>query len=404
MKIHIHRGQNQIGGSIIEISSDTTRIFFDIGTELDSDDIEKQIPDIEGLFVGEKNCDAVFITHYHADHIGLVSNILDGIPVYMGEKGYEILSTSCRLRSMDVGFVAEFIENRKKITVGDISITPIQCDHSAYDSYMYFVECNGKSVLYTGDFRSSGRLDFQDLLAVLPVADAVICEGTTLSRDDTAKKYVTETELCDIAVSAMKKHSGPCFVILSASNIDRLVTMAEIAKRTKRILCMDLYTALVAKASGVESIDPEKNRHIRVFMLNKDKSDHDVLVSNFNNSKIGYGSIAKSKFILCVRSSMIGYVRKLHNLCSFENGLFFYSLWSGYKEQKGMKALLDEVRRYGLYIHTLHTSGHADAEAISKVIERTSPKKIIPVHTENAKWFDRYSDVCSVIGEAECEV
>ena len=38
MKIHIHRGQNQIGGSIIEISSDTTRIFFDIGTELDSED------------------------------------------------------------------------------------------------------------------------------------------------------------------------------------------------------------------------------------------------------------------------------------------------------------------------------------------------------------------------------
>ena len=88
MKIHIHRGQNQIGGSIIEISSDTTRIFFDIGTELDSDDNDKQIPQIEGLFVGEKNCDAVFVTHYHADHIGLVSNILDDIPVYMGEKGY----------------------------------------------------------------------------------------------------------------------------------------------------------------------------------------------------------------------------------------------------------------------------------------------------------------------------
>ena len=402
MKIHIHRGQNQIGGSIIEISSDTTRIFFDIGTELDSDDNDKQIPQIDGLFVGEKNCDAVFVTHYHADHIGLVSNILDDIPVYMGEKGYEILSTSCRLRNKSVGFMAEFIEDRKKVSVGDISITPILCDHSAYDSYMYFVECDGRSVLYTGDFRSSGRLDFQELLDVLPAADAVICEGTTLSRDDTAKKHATETELCDIAVSAMAKHSGPCFVILSATNIDRLITMAEIAKRTGRLLCMDLYTAMVAKASGVESIDPEKNSHIRVFIL--DKSNHATLISNFYNSKIGYRDIAKAEFILCVRSSMRGYIRKIHNLRSFENGIFFYGLWSGYTEQYGMKALLDEVQRYGLYIHTLHTSGHADAESISKVIEKASPKKILPVHTENAEWFDRYSNSCMVISEIECEV
>ena len=31
MNIHIHRGQNQIGGSIIEITDNKTRPFFDIG-------------------------------------------------------------------------------------------------------------------------------------------------------------------------------------------------------------------------------------------------------------------------------------------------------------------------------------------------------------------------------------
>ena len=35
MIINIHRGQNQIGGSIIEISDDKTRLFFDIGINLD---------------------------------------------------------------------------------------------------------------------------------------------------------------------------------------------------------------------------------------------------------------------------------------------------------------------------------------------------------------------------------
>ena len=35
MNIHIHRGQNQIGGSVIEISTESARIFLDIGIELD---------------------------------------------------------------------------------------------------------------------------------------------------------------------------------------------------------------------------------------------------------------------------------------------------------------------------------------------------------------------------------
>ena len=38
MKIKIWRGQNQIGGSIIEVASDTTRVILDIGSNLDEKD------------------------------------------------------------------------------------------------------------------------------------------------------------------------------------------------------------------------------------------------------------------------------------------------------------------------------------------------------------------------------
>lgn len=34
MNIAIHRGQNQIGGNCIEVSSNNARIIFDIGDEL----------------------------------------------------------------------------------------------------------------------------------------------------------------------------------------------------------------------------------------------------------------------------------------------------------------------------------------------------------------------------------
>ena len=64
MNIKIHRGQNQIGGSIIEVSSDIARVILDIGIELDEDK-EIEVPQIEGLFCGNPDCDAVIITRFH---------------------------------------------------------------------------------------------------------------------------------------------------------------------------------------------------------------------------------------------------------------------------------------------------------------------------------------------------
>ena len=69
MKIHIHRGQNQLGGNIIEIATDTTKILLDAGLELVGNN-EQSLPKIQGLF-DYAGYDAIFISHYHGDHVGL---------------------------------------------------------------------------------------------------------------------------------------------------------------------------------------------------------------------------------------------------------------------------------------------------------------------------------------------
>ena len=42
----------------------------------------------------------------------------------------------------------------------------------------------------------------------------------------------------------------------------------------------------------------------------------------------------------------------------------------------------------------------ADEETIEQVITTVSPKSIVPVHTENANWFDKYSDI-NVVKDCE---
>ena len=387
MNIKIHRGQNQIGGSIIEISSNQARVFLDIGIELDeSKDIE--IPQIEGLFCGNKNCDAVFISHYHSDHIGLINYLLPDIPVCMGNNAYKVMKAAYDYRNIEIEFVPEFIEDDKIIQIKDIKITPFLCDHSAFDSYMLLIEADGGKTLYTGDFRANGRMDFDKLLDKVPCVDNLIIEGTTLAREESIEN-IPEEKLEDIAVDYLKNYNGPVFIMMSAMNIDRVITAKNIAKRTNRVFLEDIYTADITSSIGI-SMD-----NTRVFMTGGDKQYEKL--QNYSDIKIGKSEIAKIPFVMCVRSSMKNYLSKLNELLSFENGVLFYGMWKGYLAKPETKQFIDFMKNKGVKAHILHTSGHADSITIEKLIEDVRPRRIIPVHTENAAWFDRYKKTSKII-------
>lgn len=382
MNIHIHRGQNQIGGSVIEISTESARIFLDIGIELD-EGRNINIPQIEGLFCGTKECDAVFISHYHADHIGLADYLLPNIPLYIGETAYRIIKTASDYMEAELKFLPTFMEDGKTITIKDIKITPISCDHSAFDSYMLLIETSEETVLYTGDFRANGRMNFDKLLDVVPTVDTLIIEGTTLSRDEQTEN-IPEEKLEEIAVEYLNKHKGPAFIMMSAQNIDRVITAHNIAKRTNRQFLMDIYSADIARSAGI-AVD-----EARVFMTGGNKQYE--MLQRYKNNKIGKHEISKKPFIMCIRSSMKNYLSKLSELISFEDGVLFYGMWKGYLEQSNTKEFIEFLKSKGVRLHILHTSGHADSKTIEKLIYDIKPKKIVPVHTENTDWFDKFKN------------
>lgn len=393
MKIHIHRGQNQIGGSIIEIADNKARLFFDIGINLVENE-QAEIPKLDGLFYGDVNCDGVFISHYHADHIGLIEKLLVDIPVYMGEKAYAIMQAAADYRDKEIGFIPRYIYHKKSIMIGDFTITPFLCDHSAFDSYMFLIEHTGKKVLYTGDFRANGRLDFDSLLNDIPVVDALIIEGTTLTREN--QENIEEELLEQIAVDYIKDRNSPVFIMMSAQNVDRLITARNIADKTDRVLLQDVYTAKIAKSCGVLS------DKARVFMTGGDKQYEQL--QEFSNVKIGKHEIAKTPFLMCIRQSMKNYLSKLDDLVSFEGGVLFYGMWKGYMEQPEMQEFLDFMTSKGVKLHVLHTSGHADSYTIDRLVRDTKPQVILPIHTENAEWFEKYNGIKVVSHKKRVEI
>ena len=138
MEIIIHRGTHQIGGCATEIRTSQSRIIIDFGEELDS---QKNINiQIDGVTNDKIKCDAVLFTHYHNDHVGLLNIINDKVRLFIGKLSKEILLISknkfnfIRLQRM------ETFEGGKPFTIGDIKITPIMVDHSAFDAHIFLIE------------------------------------------------------------------------------------------------------------------------------------------------------------------------------------------------------------------------------------------------------------------------
>ena len=372
MEVIIHRGTHQIGGCATEYRTNKTRIFIDFGAELDSENA-KQF-DIEGVTKGETNCDAVFFTHYHGDHMGLLDTINKDVPLYMGEASKAIakilndrLSKAPNIDSYDIERInsIQTFKAAKSIIIGDITITPYMVDHSAYDAYMFKIEADGKSVLHTGDFRTHGfrgKGVKPTLEKYVKRVDALVCEGTTLNRAEA--KCETENDLKNRIKSVLEENKY-VFVVCSSTNIDRLAGICSVIPKGKYCIC-DKYQLSVIE-------------YIRDFAGNKSslyKFDKALYYSENLDEKMN-----DKGFCMFVRCGNPEH-KRIMEMYKDKNPVVIYSMWKGYLEQDNIKEFLNGYKRLDM-----HTSGHADSDAIKMVIDTVLPDKVIPMHTEVPEAF-----------------
>ena len=394
MKITVHRGMDQIGGNVIEISTDKTKILLDAGLELNpieetevtkTEDVVENGFDFDKL-LRENDFSAIFISHYHADHVGLLSLAKNLPPVYMGKLAYDIFKATEEYKNNIVNFVpAGYFYDSKPIIVGDIRVTPVFADHSACDAYSFIVEAENKTVVYTGDFRGNGRKNFSSYLNKMPQnVDVVICEGTNAGKDGVnAKEAELENKMADVMENA-----NQVFVLMSALNIDRVVTVYKAANKVKRIMLQDVYMSLVTNLCGNNIPNPCTFNNVYAFTSKgMDEEEYSKYFAGYGNKKMGEKQIADKKFVMCVRSSFKNYLQKLNSIKPLSGSVLIYSMWDGYKNQKTIKAFLDFAQSLGMKIVDVHTSGHADCNDLERFLKKINPQYIIPVHTVNTEWF-----------------
>lgn len=392
MEVIVHRGTHQIGGCATEIRTRTTRILIDFGAEL-PDETGYVPPDhleIDGLNVGTPGFDAVLLTHYHGDHLGLINRIPGNIPVYLGRSAGEVHKCFARrlARRDPEGFEVSQrlrpLDAMVPLVIGDIRVTPLPADHSAWDALMFLVEADGKRVLHTGDFRLHG---FRGK-ATLPVlekyaagVDVLIMEGTRLSGGSHAG--ISERALQGRLKEVIRANKY-VFVLCASTNIDRLASIQNVTPRGRYFIC-DRYQ----------------------------KEILDVVRACARSGCYGFPKVTtygknlehrfrKQGFVMAVR----GNPQFAGIAAGYPDAVLVYSMWEGYLDGRNpaLSAFVKPFEESGR-MQVLHTSGHAAPEDLKAVCDAVKPARgVIHIHGRRPEDFDGLGLSVPVIALADGEV
>jgi len=418
MQITIYRGTREIGGTLIEVKTDATRILIDAGyplflnNEPIADDIAKLpypelltlgvLPKIEGLYTWDiQGFDAVIISHAHIDHYGLLKYINRAIPVYMSNGTGKLIHISELFKICDSTDVeVRNFQMYQPFKIREIKIKPYLMDHSAFDAAAFEIISKEKTVIYSGDFRGHGRksvcLEYF-LNGVAPHPDILLIEGSMLGRIN--ERVMTEGELEDAIVERMKGLDTPLLFQCSSQNIDRLVSFYKAALRLKRLFIIDIYTAnvlyeLKQLGNNLPYPSPE-HPQIKVFFPYRltQKIFEEIgqeYARRFSEYYISREQLKKvqNKIIMACRPSMRIDIEK----CRLSNGVFVFSLWEGYRSSEYQQLFESSLKNVGFSLESLHTSGHATVADIRRVIKKIDPKKLIPIHTMYPNTFIEFSN------------
>ena len=397
MRCRIHRGCHEIGGNCIEVESLGKRIVLDIGLPLNNENIVS-VPDISGLTSPSDSLLGIFISHPHPDHYGLLEQITQPVPVFMGDAARRIIEVSAFFTPLPTlgSFQPSIYSDQQEIEIGPFTITPISIDHSAHDSYCLLVESNGKRLLYSGDLRAHGRK--ADLFHRLvnnppPKIDVLICEGTQVGRiPDFA--YPDEHSVAARMTEIFKATKGMCLVWCSGQNIDRIASVFEATKESGRQLILDVYTAEIMRATGDAALPKPGRDEVTVYLPPSQRTRiiNEGLVQEilgpYYRHRIYPEDLAEaaSKSVMIFRPSMH---RELQRAQCLNGATLISSVWSGYVHRSHDE--LDQMKEAGIERFHVHTSGHATVEELQKFVDAFPNSRIVPIHLEDREGFGRLS-------------
>ena len=391
MRVCIHRGAKEVGGSCVEILADGQAVVIDAGLPLATDTTQIRPPVLSGVSLS-----GIIISHPHRDHYGLLP-WMPAAPILMGGAARRILQAAEPFMPLR-GLVLDGpnLVDRQTISFGAFRITPYLVDHSAYDAYALLIEAEGRRLFYSGDIRKHGRKSHlvECLIANPPrQIDVLLLEGTTVGREsenEPKSEYEVEIELAAI----FRSTPGLSLVHASAQNVDRLVSIFRACKKSNRTLVIDLYTAEILAATANPRIPQSDWTDVALCLPQRQRVQikqngwFDMLKRHSRN-RIYPQAIAKNPgaYTLLFRSL---WMQDLERENCLTGACLIHSQWAGYLKEERFLDLDAWRERHGIVFHQAHTSGHASPTDLKLFAAALAPTTLVPIHSAMPENYGKF--------------
>lgn len=300
---------------------------------------------------------ALFVSHCHIDHVGLLGWVDPGVPVHASPETARMLDV---LETVGQGLeggragVRPLAEG-EPVAVGPLVVERHAVDHDVPGASGYLVRTEDGLVAYTGDLRLHGRHPelTERFAECARGARALVTEGTTLSAPPTVSVR-TEADVEEAFGNALARTPGLVLLTMYPRDIERVEAFIAVAARSGRLIVWPPAIAAFLRAWGLDG------------------------VRELDDETLAAVQQEPSRYVVQVAADRLDVLLDL----PLAGAAFLHANGEPLGPfQEGWELLQGWLARLQVPFSIIGTSGHATPHDLHRVAELVAPAVLYPLHT-----------------------
>ena len=376
-------GSDEIGMNVNLYGCDGKWVMVDLGMTFSGGQypgVDLVLPDLSFIEERRKDLLGIVLTHGHEDHIGAIPYLAAdlGVPLYATPFTAGLIKGKLEEEGLTKEVKLNVIPNGGSLQLGSFKFTYVPLAHSILEGNALEIETPYGRIFHTGDW----KLDDTPVLGVPATAEqlsaigdkgvlALVCDSTNVFNDDASgSEGSVEADL----LREVKAAKGRVVVTTFASNAARLKTLALVAVKAKRQLCvagrsLDRIIS-VAQANGYLKDFPRVIDFQEAMKL----PGKDVMI-------IATGGQGED------RAALARIANDSHQIKIERGDTVIFSSKQIPGNEIAIGAIQNTLARKGVIMVTekqahVHVSGHPGRPELAAMYDWIKPELLLPVHGE----------------------